>query len=63
MFMIRSADATPAVSLSASPVVVVIPIPAVNPIPAGNEQFAADSAGMTAEKYVAEPATGAPAVS
>ena len=63
--MIKSFVATDPASVSARPVVVVIPIPDVNAIPAGKGAFAADSGGITNEnlKLVAEPTVGVPAVS
>ena len=51
MFIIKSLVPTTPVSASVSPEVVDIDIPVEKSIPAGNGQFAADSAGITIEKY------------
>lgn len=59
--MIKSPAATAVASLSAVPVVVVIPMPDENASPCANSTFAPEPAGITNEKKTDAPAVGADA--
>lgn len=60
--MIKSPLATATASVSAVPVVVVIPMPEEKATPFANSTFAADPAGITKEKNTLDPAVGVPDV-
>ena len=62
MLIIKSFAATAALSLSAKPVTVVMPMPVEKSNPTGKLTFAPDEGGIINEKYTEAPAVGVPAV-